>query len=708
MRIRRILTLTGAMILMVIVVALDLVRSSVDFQLSGLIVARDLMVIGSFSLLYFFLELSDPSKTENVVRRMGLILIAGVVVTLMMSAVSLLGDQGSFEAKEGKLLPLGFKAVFLASFVTFGFALLCILLFRFLRDLVLYKRRRGTRRNLIIQMVLMAATGVSTIGLDPLDTSVLTSVLFGLTCAMIVVNAFRLSWIVYLSKRGKIFTLVYGFFLFSVLTVLNALSHSGLVNQLLLYYSHPVRELVGLTLLFGNVYYGMAFVSTLFHLPTADAFERKATEITSLHDLGKLITRVFDFHELIDTVTAMTLQVCEARECWLEIVHRQRDLTKGTADANLHASFTEGYWIQVMGMKNIGADEIEQLFPFGRQTIRDLLIQERKALVVDDVATDRRIRVSQENRTRTGSMVVVPLISHTELIGILYATKETEYGFFKDDVEMISAFADHATMAIENSRLIDKSLERERLVKEMSLAQEMQKRLLPQRLPQLPGIQIDATSTPAFEVGGDYYDVVHLKGNELGIVVGDVSGKGMSAAFYMSEVKGIFQSLSRIYSSPREFLLNANEVLSGSIDRRSFISLIYAVIHLQTGRLIISRAGHCPMLLVRENEIGYIRPSGMGLGLSEGSTFAGAIEEFSLQLDPGDVCVFYTDGLTEARNGNDEFGYERLVECLSGMRNKDTVVIKNSILESVRSFTSGQPLHDDLTLVVLKWCGPGG
>jgi serine phosphatase RsbU (regulator of sigma subunit) len=335
-----------------------------------------------------------------------------------------------------------------------------------------------------------------------------------------------------------------------------------------------------------------------------------------------------------------------------------------------------------------------------------MVIQERKPLVVDNLATDRRIDVPKDDRPRTGSMVVVPLISHADLIGILYATKETEYGFFKDDIEVISAFADQATMAIENSRLIDKSLERERLVREMSLAQEMQKRLLPQTLPQLPGIQIDAISTPAFEVGGDYYDVVELNKEQLGIVVGDVSGKGMSAAFYMSEVKGIFQALSRICPSPREFLLQANDVLSGSIDRRSFISLIYGIIEVRTGKLILSRAGHCPMLLVRETEVTYIRPSGMGLGLSDGSTFAGAVEEFSLQLQPGDVCVFYTDGLTEARNGSDEFGYERLMASLEGMRNSDSITIRNTILDRVRNFTEGEPLHDDLTLVVVKWSGP--
>jgi serine phosphatase RsbU (regulator of sigma subunit) len=205
-------------------------------------------------------------------------------------------------------------------------------------------------------------------------------------------------------------------------------------------------------------------------------------------------------------------------------------------------------------------------------------------------------------------------------------------------------------------------------------------------------------------VGGDYYDFVVLEENRLGIVVGDVSGKGVSAAFYMSEVKGIFQSLSKIHSSPREFLLKANEALSGSMDRRSFVSLIYAVMDLLTGSLTVSRAGHCPMVLAKSKEVTYIRPSGMGLGLSTGATFATAIAEETMRLDPGDVCVFYTDGLTEARRGEDEFGYERLLECIETVKDLDASTIKNRILEAVRSFTDSETMHDDLTIVVLKWC----
>jgi serine phosphatase RsbU (regulator of sigma subunit) len=298
-------------------------------------------------------------------------------------------------------------------------------------------------------------------------------------------------------------------------------------------------------------------------------------------------------------------------------------------------------------------------------------------------------------------------VSHADVIGILYATKDTTYGFFKDDVDVISAFADQATIAFENSRLFTKSIERERLIREMMLAQEMQRKLLPQVLPVYRALQIDAVSTPAFEVGGDYYDVAQIDTGRLGIIVGDVSGKGVSAAFYMSEVKGIFQALSRMYSSPREFMMKANEALAGSFDKRSFISLLYAILDVETGRILMSRAGHCPLLHVTARRGTYVRPGGIGMGLGKVEVFAGLIEEHCIDLREGDVCVFYTDGVTEARKGSEEFGYDRLMEAVLESHEESATGIKQHILTTIRSFTDQEASHDDLTLVVLKWTGNG-
>ena len=170
-------------------------------------------------------------------------------------------------------------------------------------------------------------------------------------------------------------------------------------------------------------------------------------------------------------------------------------------------------------------------------------------------------------------------------------------------------------------------------------------------------------------------------------------------------MKGIFQALGKTCSSPREFMIKANEALSGSIDKHSFVSLIYGIVETGSATLTLARAGHRPMLLVGNDRVEYVRPTGMGVGLSGGLVFEGAIEERTISLREGDVCVFYTDGITEARFGDDEFGYERLLEVAQRSRAETAAGICRNILDAVKVFTENQPTHDDLTLVVLKWRG---
>ena len=710
MRLRRIIYTGGALLLLLVVFTIDVVRKNVELEIGGFSLMRDLMIIGVFVLVYLLQESWWAKREQSPVKKLGLIMISMLIMVVLGAIFISVGGDG-FESKNLSLLPLGYGSIFAASFISVLFGVFAVVIIRALRDLVLYKRKRGTQRNLFAFLSLTVGAAVSTVVLQPLESSVLTDILFWSAIAFGIINAFRLSWIVYLTKREKIFGLIYGFFLFIGFVGLNIiLLQNPIVSKSLLYHSYPLREFVIIVCIFGNVYSGMAFVSTLFHLPTAEAFDRKTSELSSLHNLGRLVTQVFDFNELVDTVTSMTLQVCEAKSCWLEIIYlpdEERGDVKGDEILVSHSSIGN-YHVQRVGMKNITEEQVNMLFPVGERTIRDMLLEDRTPIIIDAVIRDVRFKQFRKTKLPFGSLVVMPLLSHTDLVGILYATKGSEYGFFKDDVDVISAFADQATVAIQNSRLIKKSLERERLLREMMVAQEMQRRLLPQRLPTFQSLEIDAISTPAFEVGGDYYDFVQLDDHTLGIVVGDVSGKGVSAAFYMAEVKGIFQSLSRMYPSPKQFMVKANEALASSIDKRSFVSLIYGLLDLRTGKLTLTRAGHCPMLLVSDTKVDYVRPNGMGMGLGQGEVFSHAIEERCVQLEEGDVCIFFTDGLTEAQRADDEeFGYERLLKAAERTRGRSASVIKNDILESVKSFVQSKANHDDLTLVVLKWKGNG-
>ncbi|MEK6649756.1 MAG: GAF domain-containing SpoIIE family protein phosphatase, partial [Bacteroidota bacterium] len=444
-----------------------------------------------------------------------------------------------------------------------------------------------------------------------------------------------------------------------------------------------------LTAILTTIYFGMAFISTLFHMPTAEVFERKQSEISSLHNLTRLTSQLLDFDTLVQTVAQMTQEVCGAKAVWLELVTKLPDGTWTT---------------HVVAHRDIAIEDVSRVRGALDESFRDLVLEARKVVIVDDTWSDRRTRGLRELKLLRGSLVSVPLTVRQELIGILHATKEMAQGFDQDDIDVLTSFGDHVTIAIENAKLISRSIERERLQQELLVARRMQRQLLPAVLPQLARVQFAAVSESSMEVGGDYYDLVQLGEERWGIAVGDVSGKGVSAAFYMAEVKGIVLSLSRVCASPKELLVRANEALRGSLERNVFVSLVYSVLDTRNGDLVIARAGHCPVVHARDGSARLLRPGGLGLGMATTDIFEGATEELVIRLAPGDVCVMYTDGITEARNGTgEEFGYDRLLEVVREATTASAEAIKNRILNAVRTFANGIAYMDDMTLVVLQW-----
>jgi serine phosphatase RsbU (regulator of sigma subunit) len=189
-------------------------------------------------------------------------------------------------------------------------------------------------------------------------------------------------------------------------------------------------------------------------------------------------------------------------------------------------------------------------------------------------------------------------------------------------------------------------------------------------------------------------------------VIADVSGKGVSAAFYMAEVKGIILSLSKVCSTPKELLLFANQTLMESLDKNAFISAIYGVLDTRNATITLARAGHCPAVHISGESVELVKPNGLGLGLTSGPQFEQEIEERSIKLQKGDICIFYTDGITEARNADmEEYGYERLMQIAKDSRNYSADELKDRILYNVRTFIGQGTYNDDVTLIVVKWLG---
>ncbi len=287
--------------------------------------------------------------------------------------------------------------------------------------------------------------------------------------------------------------------------------------------------------------------------------------------------------------------------------------------------------------------------------------------------------------------------------GYLFAGKKESYDFDEDEKKAIEAYADYAAIALENARHIEESIEKERLEKELDVAREIQYKILPNKTPSYPRLDISALFIPAFEVGGDYYDFFELGEDNLGFVIADVSGKGISAAFVMAEVKGVFESLARLIFSPKELLIKANEILIESLDIKTFVTAIYGIINYKTGKLTFSRVGHNPAYLVHGNKIEKITPPGIGLGIDKGSRFSSIITEKELYLSDNDIFMLYTDGIPESQNAElEDFGYERMEKILLKNKERDLIDLSNAIMKEVTIFSKDNSQHDDITLVLFK------
>jgi serine phosphatase RsbU (regulator of sigma subunit) len=249
--------------------------------------------------------------------------------------------------------------------------------------------------------------------------------------------------------------------------------------------------------------------------------------------------------------------------------------------------------------------------------------------------------------------------------------------------------------------------EKRRLEQELQIARDIQMSLLPQGALKAPGMSVAALCAPAREVGGDYYDFLPLADGRIGLLIADVSGKGTSAALYMAELKGLMLSLSRIHTSPRALLIEANEIIADHLDSRSFITMTYAVLDRAAGTMTCARAGHTPFMRIANGDrcVEVLAPDGMvlGLNLDGGERFRRCLEELALPIAAGDLLFFFTDGVSEAMDaGGDCFGESRLSRFLAEHADLAPGAIRDGLVAEIAGFVRGQPQHDDITMVILK------
>ena len=504
-----------------------------------------------------------------------------------------------------------------------------------------------------------------------------------LMALMIIALSVNMKWVAYLNFKQKlnsllitlliIFYLIY--FSFTIITYSESIAR---VSTAFLSYEIHIFN-IGL-FLFAILYSTFSFLVILFNLPTSSVFEQKLEEVVNFQRLSQSIQTEQNEESVYRILLESSVSSVSAEAAWLEI--RLKDQARKI--------FTF----------NVTEDEVGN--------IRGTLSEKQMESILETIPekTINYSKLMSGSGTRFRSILAFPISVRGEVIGSLALLRELPDGFNREMSRIAAAFANQAGISIENFRLMEEALENERYQEELKIAKAVQKSLLPEHPVQADYFEMAAFSESADEVGGDYYDTLQVSDTKVAGIIADVSGKGTTAAFHMSQMKGIFHSLAQDAADPLHFFSKANKALAQCLERGSFISAVYFIINKSSKEVSYARAGHCPVLFFhhRENQTSYLSDKGAALGMIRNSSYDNRISTCSVSWESGDIMVLYTDGITEARNEkNEEFGYDRLKDQLIHNQHKAARDIRQEIIKSLHDFCGTDQLNDDHTMLVIKF-----
>jgi serine phosphatase RsbU (regulator of sigma subunit) len=676
-------------LIIVLIVIIDLLSFYSGITIELIAYLREFAILGLIFLCYQLIKsklpLDELTIQENLLRLV-LLISANFAISLLVKFILQPAYTSGFPANYESA-----QAIIVSTMMAFTASFTLVPALFILKKLIFYKRKRNTAIvfNLYLVAITLNAFSVyfsrQPVGwLQFSEQTLYNDITFSFALLFVIILSFRNEWITYRSRKQKII-----YFFLGIPTYLAIAALFDIVyRQSLPAYSLTIAALTFNMLIFLLVYGGLAIFKLLLQLPTARAFDRKMKELNSLYDLGRMLNSETKLDKLLPLVTQQSSQILESQCTWLANFDEQSNKFKIASSINLSEE----------EVKNIPLTEMEGL--------NHRIVQKKEAYLVNDVPHNRIHKNLLQWKKEISTIIGAPLFSNrNQLMGIIYATKPRAYTFDIDDVSLIQGIANQASVAIENAHLLLESIKRERLEQELKIARDVQLKLIPQKLPNIENFDIEAHCITAYEVGGDYYDFFYFADGNPGFIIGDVSGKGTSAALYMAEFKGIIQTLAANHKSPHSLTCDINRMFYPNIERKSFISAIIAKIEPKKGMVKFIRAGHTPLIYCDGNgpEPNIITSKGIGIGLDPGSKFDAILEEASVKMHTNGTIVLYTDGVIEARNDQGhEFGEERLMTLMMECKNGTAIDLKEKIIDSVGNFCDQTPLHDDLTFIVLK------
>ena len=407
-------------------------------------------------------------------------------------------------------------------------------------------------------------------------------------------------------------------------------------------------------------------------------------EISALHDVGRSIQSARNLDALLNFIMKKCMEIMNSEAGSLMLVVPDSD---------------ELEFKVALGPKSDGVKPFRVKIGQG---ISGWVAQHKEPILIPDAYADPRFDPSFDKRSgfRTRSYLCVPMLYQEDILGVMTVLNRKDgQPFSENDLTLLTTFAAQAAIAIENARLVKSEIEMERLERELQIAAEIQRHLIPEQVPQIPDLEISATYRPCKEVGGDFYDIIPLNNRKVIFVMADVAGKGVPGALQVATMQASLRAYLEFSQDLKEVVEKLNRLLINTTMDDGFITFFIMSYDLDSHTIQYINAGHNPPLIVSEQgEIKELNKGGIFLGFQPWT-----YEQEEVSLAVGSVVVAYTDGLVEAMNtAEKEFGENRLKALLKTHRTLTSEQIQSTIIQQVTEFIGDNPLQDDFTLLVVK------
>lgn len=412
--------------------------------------------------------------------------------------------------------------------------------------------------------------------------------------------------------------------------------------------------------------------------------EPKLDRLELVYQLSKTFNSSLDLDDVLNTVMDEVISAVNAERGFVVLMEADDSLVFRAA----------------RGMEQETLEDPE--FEISRGVVGEV-IKGGQGVLTSDAQHDERF-MGRQSVMSLGlrSILCSPLQVKDQMLGAIYVDNRLHAGIFmNDDLELLNAIASSAAIAIENARLYQVAVDKGRMERELSMARTVQTGLIPEEIPELKGWQFAASWLPAREVAGDFYDFIPTDSDDIGLVIADVTDKGMGAALFMALTRSMVRASLEQAATPAEAITNANRLVCANSSSAMPVTLFYGRVGPENGEMVYVNAGHNPPLIYRADsgEFEELSRTGIVLGVDESLE----LEQGTAELEPGDFLVMYTDGVPDALNSTEQsFGEDRMRESVVSSASGTAQEICLNLLQALQEFIGGADPFDDITLLVAK------